>query len=64
VVPKGSQCPLRRLPAARGARKGLPDRDDLLCRRVGVRWIPSWPKVNEALYGYAEAVREQSFDAI
>jgi hypothetical protein len=26
--------------------------------------LPSWPKVNEALYGYAEAVKGQTFDAI
>ena len=26
--------------------------------------LPSWPKVNEALYGYAEAVKDQKFDAI
>jgi hypothetical protein len=30
---------------------------------LGVRWFPSWPKVKEALYGYAEA-KAQSFDAI
>jgi glutathione S-transferase len=34
------------------------------------RWLahmkrmPSWPKVNEALYGFAEAVKDQKFDAI
>lgn len=26
--------------------------------------LPSWPKVNEALYGYAEAVKDQPFDNI
>jgi glutathione S-transferase len=26
--------------------------------------LPSWPKVNEALYGFAEAVKDQKFDAI
>jgi glutathione S-transferase len=26
--------------------------------------LPSWPKVNEALYGYAEAVKDQKFEAI
>ena len=26
--------------------------------------LPSWPKVNEALYGYAEAVKDQKFDAL
>jgi glutathione S-transferase len=25
--------------------------------------LPSWPKVNEALYGFAEAVKDQPFDA-
>jgi len=25
--------------------------------------LPSWPKVNEALYGFAEAVKDQKFDA-
>jgi glutathione S-transferase len=35
-----------------------------------MRWVatmkrlPSWPKVNEALYGFAEAVKGQKFDAI
>jgi hypothetical protein len=24
--------------------------------------LKSWPKVNEALYGYAEAVKDQPFD--
>ena len=34
------------------------------------RWLdnmkrrPSWQKVNEALYGYTEAVKDQTFDAI
>jgi len=26
--------------------------------------LPSWPEVNEALYGFAEAVKDQKFDAI
>jgi len=26
--------------------------------------LPSWPKVNEALYGFAEAVKDQKFDAL
>jgi glutathione S-transferase len=26
--------------------------------------LPSWPKVNEALYGFANAVKDQKFDAI
>jgi hypothetical protein len=26
--------------------------------------LPSWPKVNEALYVFAEAVKDQKFDAI
>jgi glutathione S-transferase len=26
--------------------------------------LPSWPKVNEALYGFAEAVKDQKFNAI
>jgi glutathione S-transferase len=25
--------------------------------------LPSWPKVNEALYGFADAVKDQKFDA-
>jgi hypothetical protein len=25
--------------------------------------LPSWPEVNEALYGFAEAVKDQKFDA-
>jgi glutathione S-transferase len=35
-----------------------------------MRWVanmkrlPSWPEVNEALYGFAEAVKDQKFDAI
>jgi glutathione S-transferase len=35
-----------------------------------LRWVanmkrlPSWPKVNEALYGFADAVKDQKFDAI
>jgi glutathione S-transferase len=26
--------------------------------------LKSWPSVNEALYGYAEAVRDQPFDSV
>ena len=26
--------------------------------------LPSWPKVNEALYGFADAVKDQKFDTI
>ena len=26
--------------------------------------LPSWPKVNEVLYGYAGSVKDQSFEAI
>jgi glutathione S-transferase len=34
-------------------------------RWVGnMKRLPSWPKVNEALYGFAEAVKDQTFDAI
>ena len=29
---------------------------------ANMKRLPSWPKVNEALYGYAEAVKDQSFD--
>ena len=28
-----------------------------------IKRLPSWPKVNEALYGFAEAVKDQKFDA-
>jgi glutathione S-transferase len=31
---------------------------------ANMKRLPSWPKVNEALYGYAEAVKDQKFDAI
>jgi glutathione S-transferase len=31
---------------------------------ANMKRLPSWPKVNEALYGYAEAVKGQTFDAI
>jgi glutathione S-transferase len=31
---------------------------------ANMKRLPSWPKVNEALYGYAEAVKGQKFDAI
>ena len=31
---------------------------------ANMKRLPSWPKVNEALYGYAEAVKDQTFDAI
>jgi glutathione S-transferase len=30
---------------------------------ANMKRLPSWPKVNEALYGYAEAVKDQEFDA-
>jgi glutathione S-transferase len=30
---------------------------------ANMKRLPSWPKVNEALYGYAEAVKDQKFDA-
>jgi len=29
---------------------------------ANMKRLPSWPKVNEALYGYAEAVKDQPFD--
>jgi glutathione S-transferase len=31
---------------------------------ANMKRLPSWPKVNEALYGFAEAVKDQKFDAI
>jgi glutathione S-transferase len=31
---------------------------------ANMKRLPSWPKVNEALYGYAEAVKGQKFEAI
>ena len=31
---------------------------------ANMKRLPSWPEVNEALYGYAEAVKGQTFDAI
>ena len=29
---------------------------------ANMKRLPSWPKINEALYGYAEAVKDQPFD--
>jgi hypothetical protein len=29
-----------------------------------VKRMRSWPKINEALYGFAESVKGQKFDAI
>jgi glutathione S-transferase len=31
---------------------------------ANMKRLPSWPKVNEALYGYAEAVKGQPFDNV
>ena len=31
---------------------------------ASMKRLPSWPKVNEALYGYAEAVKDQKFEAL
>jgi glutathione S-transferase len=31
---------------------------------ANMKRLPSWPKVNEALYGFANAVKDQKFDAI
>jgi glutathione S-transferase len=31
---------------------------------ANMKRLPSWPKVNEALYGFAEAIKGQKFDAI
>jgi glutathione S-transferase len=30
---------------------------------ANMKRLPSWPKVNEALYAFAEAVKDQQFDA-
>ena len=45
-------------------------RCDFSASRTIARWLasmkrlPSWPKINEALYGYAEAVKDQKFEAL
>jgi glutathione S-transferase len=31
---------------------------------ANMKRLPSWPKVNEALYGFAEAVKDQKFETI
>lgn len=31
---------------------------------VNMKELPSWPKVNEALYGFAEAVKDQTFETL
>jgi glutathione S-transferase len=31
---------------------------------ANMKQLPSWPTVNEALYGFAEAVKDQNFDTI